>query len=255
MRAELRRRSVELGTDRPHRAGRRPPSRRGRSVLRRAGRQLGRASRRAPRPAAALCALLPLIPRGLRVADIGTGTGRHAAAARRDSPSNIVAVDMSEEMLRRARDSRQDTRSLQRRIRQGRPARLPHRDRERRRRVRHARPASRAQARRRHHGDGAHSSPWPDARRRRPLRPSSRMATRRARRRVARLHARRDDRPSGKAGLARPNFKIVSRVESRAKRAVKARSSFSWRAGGSRPRIVGPPRLTRTAHRTKETTH
>jgi SAM-dependent methyltransferase len=52
--------------------------------------------------AAGLFALVPLIPRGLRVADIGTGTGGmlpHFA----EFAGTIVAVDISKEMLRLAR--------------------------------------------------------------------------------------------------------------------------------------------------------
>jgi len=52
--------------------------------------------------AASLSSLLPLIPRGLRVADIGTGTGGMLPQLAEFAES-IVAVDISKEMLRRAR--------------------------------------------------------------------------------------------------------------------------------------------------------
>jgi ubiquinone/menaquinone biosynthesis C-methylase UbiE/DNA-binding transcriptional ArsR family regulator len=52
--------------------------------------------------AASLSSLLPLIPRGLRVADIGTGTGGMLPQLAEFADS-IVAVDISKEMLRRAR--------------------------------------------------------------------------------------------------------------------------------------------------------
>jgi ArsR family transcriptional regulator len=52
--------------------------------------------------AAGLFALVPLIPRGLRVADIGTGTGGMLPFFAEFAES-IVAVDISREMLRRAR--------------------------------------------------------------------------------------------------------------------------------------------------------
>jgi len=52
--------------------------------------------------AAGLWALVPLIPRGLRVADIGTGTGGMLPLLSEFADS-VVAVDISREMLRRAR--------------------------------------------------------------------------------------------------------------------------------------------------------
>ncbi len=52
--------------------------------------------------AAGLWALVPLIPRGLRVADIGTGTGGMLPMLAEFAES-IVAVDISKEMLKHAR--------------------------------------------------------------------------------------------------------------------------------------------------------
>lgn len=52
--------------------------------------------------AAALWSLAPLLPRGLRVVDIGTGTGGMLPFLAEIS-SHIVAVDLSAQMLRRAR--------------------------------------------------------------------------------------------------------------------------------------------------------
>jgi ubiquinone/menaquinone biosynthesis C-methylase UbiE len=52
--------------------------------------------------AAGLWALVPLIPRGLRVADVGTGTGGMLPLLSEFADS-VVAVDISREMLRRAR--------------------------------------------------------------------------------------------------------------------------------------------------------
>src|SRR4051812_46348663 len=52
--------------------------------------------------AAWLWALLPLIPRGLRVADIGTGTGGMLPQLA-EFAAQVIAVDISKEMLRRAR--------------------------------------------------------------------------------------------------------------------------------------------------------
>jgi len=52
--------------------------------------------------AAGLWALVPLIPRGLRIADIGTGTGGMLPLFS-EFADEIVAVDISKEMLRRAR--------------------------------------------------------------------------------------------------------------------------------------------------------
>jgi ArsR family transcriptional regulator len=102
MKADLGRRSVELGI----------PARVERIVARRRARTEAFFDQQADSwdslraqllaDSAALWSLLPLVPRGLRVADIGTGTGGMLPQLSEIAES-IVAVDHSTEMLRRAK--------------------------------------------------------------------------------------------------------------------------------------------------------
>ncbi len=100
--AEIRRRAAELGL----------PARIERVVARRRARTEAFFDRQAETwdslraqlfaESAALASLLPLVPRGLRVADIGTGTGGMLPYLA-EVAASIVAVDISAEMLRRAK--------------------------------------------------------------------------------------------------------------------------------------------------------
>ena len=102
MKSDLRRRSVELGI----------PARVEHVVARRRSRAEAFFDKKAGSwdalraqlfaDSAALWSLLPLIPRGLRVADIGTGTGSMLPQLA-EIASTITAVDLSTEMLRRAK--------------------------------------------------------------------------------------------------------------------------------------------------------